>query len=78
MDQNSYTHTIKDWFPIIGQLETSWPYVQWGSGAVQRAAESAAHELRELIGASQYTWSITFHVDDDDYDTKAALQIVGA
>jgi hypothetical protein len=79
MDKNTYTHTRAEWESIISKLRTSWPEINWPSGSIQRSAECIAANVSDVLHnyASDQP-GISYRVDDDDYDSKAALQIAGA
>jgi len=79
MDKNTYTHTFSAWEKIAQRLRVSWPKGGWPSGSVQRSATCVAAEIQDHLNGSVIEQrGFTIRVDDDDYDTKLALQMAGA
>lgn len=80
--KNSWTHTAAEWLTIAEKLGKPWPYVRWPNGAIQRRAEHLAHTITSMLentpASNQEQTEITYHVDDDDWDGKAAMLIAGA
>ena len=74
--KTQYTHTYQEWVQIASVLRTSWPYVNWPTGSIQRTAEVISAELIDLLhGHAIGQTGFTYRIDEDDWDAMTAMQI---